>query len=105
MSTVSVRLASDANDEIKMSSKLNAESIGDWACTMANGIWERLCGEREKEGGREKGRPPLFCTLCGYSPWVLSCYWSHSPIRHQMNTGLLALKGSSRISAKDERIS
>lgn len=32
-----------------MSSKLNAESIGDWACTMANGIK----GETAKGGGGE----------------------------------------------------
>lgn len=54
VSTVSVSLASDANDEIKMSSKLNAESIGDWACTMANGIK----GEPVR-GGRKRGREHL----------------------------------------------
>ena len=85
MSVVSVSLASDANDEIKMSSKLNAESIGDWACTMANGIKGETVRreresererEREGEGGREREHPPLSvrsgCRLC-----VLACYWSH----------------------------
>lgn len=64
--SVSVSLVSDANDEIKMSSKLNAESIGDWACTMANGIK----GEMARGGRKKRGRdhPPLLFPLrapCG----------------------------------------
>lgn len=74
---MSVSLVSDANDEIKMSSKLNAESIGDWACTMANGIkGETVTRERERESEGGGGSPPLSvlssCRLC-----ALACYWSH----------------------------
>lgn len=62
-----------------MSSKLNAESIGDWACTMANGIKGEAARESERE--RERASSPLCAP---------SCYWSHTvPIRQQMNTGLL----------------
>lgn len=88
VSTVSVSLASDANDEIKMSSKLNAESIGDWACTMANGIK----GEPVR-GGRKRGREHLplpvrsGCRLC-----ARPCYWSHSPISSKPTRGCCSLR-------------
>lgn len=61
---MSVSLVSDANDEIKMSSKLNAESIGDWACTMANGIkGETVTRERERESEGGGGVLPSLCSL------------------------------------------
>lgn len=74
---MSLSLASDANDEIKMSSKLNAESTGDWACTMANGIkGETVRGGRERRG--EEGEMVLPSAAgCARAPLLLV---SFSPI-------------------------
>lgn len=76
-----------------MSSKLNAESIGDWACTMANGIkGETARGEEESErGGGERESSPLRA-LWLQAACARLLLVSYSPIRQQMSARLLAPK-------------
>jgi len=67
-----VRLAPDANDEIKMSPELNAESIR--RLGTYNSKWDE--GRDGKwRVGREEGPPRLFALAAGLR--VLSCYWSY----------------------------